>query len=41
MLSWFKLDLFFVIKSLPPEKILSAGTLVPIYVKKIKKKLLY
>ena len=34
ILSVPKLDLLFVIKSLPLEKICSTGTLVPIYIKK-------
>ena len=34
ILSVPKLDLLFVIKSLPLEKIRSTGTLVPIYIKK-------
>ena len=37
MLSEFKLARLFVIKSLPPEKILLAGTLVPIKIKKFIK----
>ncbi len=36
MLSEFKLARLFVIRSPPPEKILSAGTLVPIIIKKKK-----
>jgi len=36
MLSEFKLARLFVIKSPPSEKILSAGTLVPIIIKKKK-----
>ena len=36
MLSEFKLARLFVIRSPPPEKILSAGILVPIIIKKKK-----
>jgi len=40
MLLEFKLARLFVIRSPPPEKILSAGTLVPIIIKKkINKKI--